>query len=87
MKHKAHEKAISISQAKDGLDFYFKDRSSAIRLIEFIRGKFPTTFQKSKKLVSHDTHSNTYKYKYVFCINLPKVCKNDLVVFPKRLCK
>ncbi len=58
-----------------------------MRLVDFVKSKFPTKIQKSRKLVSHDVKSNTFKFKHVFCVDLPKVCKNDLVIIPKRLAK
>jgi nonsense-mediated mRNA decay protein 3 len=38
-------------------------------------------------LVSHDASSNIFNYKYVFAVDLPKVCKDDLVILPPKLCK
>ena len=87
LRHRAHDKALMIRSVPEGLDFFFKERTHAMRLVEFIKSKFPARVQKSRKLVSHDTHSNTYKFKYVFCVDLPKVCKHDLVVIPKHLSK
>ena len=52
----------------DGIDFFFKEKSHAMRLVEFIGNKFPIKSKNSKKLISHDTHSNKYKYKYVWVV-------------------
>ncbi len=41
----------------------------------------------SKELVSHDTKSNTYNYKYTFYVEIPKINKDDIVVLPKKLQK
>jgi len=32
-------------------------------------------YQSSQKLVSHDTHSNTYNYKTSYAVEMPPVCK------------
>jgi nonsense-mediated mRNA decay protein 3 len=32
-------------------------------------------------------NSNTFVYKYAFAVTLPKICKNDLVIIPKKLAK
>eukprot|EP01017_Pseudomicrothorax_dubius_P033400 TRINITY_DN4472_c0_g2_i1.p1 TRINITY_DN4472_c0_g2~~TRINITY_DN4472_c0_g2_i1.p1 ORF type:complete len:590 (+),score=125.96 TRINITY_DN4472_c0_g2_i1:34-1803(+) len=80
LKHNAHEKAINIKEEPDGLDFFFKTRSHANRLIDFLQGFIPVKMKMSKQLVSHDTHTNVYAYKYVYFLELPKICKDDLVV-------
>lgn len=45
----------------------------------------PIRFRNDKQLVSHDTHSNTYNYKYTFSIEIAPVCKDDLIVLPTKL--
>ena len=35
----------------------------------------PCRFRSDKQLVSHDTHSNTYNYKYTFSVEIAPVCK------------
>lgn len=32
-------------------------------------------FRNDKQLVSHDTHSNTYNYKYTFSVEIVPMCK------------
>ena len=43
--------------------------------------------KNSKQLISHDESSNVFSYKYTFSVNLPKICRNDLVIIPKKLAK
>lgn len=45
-----------------------------------------TQVKQSKQLVSQDYHSNTHNYKYVFAVEIPKICKDDLVLIPNKLC-
>lgn len=45
-----------------------------------------TKVKQSKQLVSQDYNSNTYNYKYVFSVEIPKICKDDLVAIPNKLC-
>jgi len=45
-----------------------------------------TKVKQSKQLVSQDYNSNTYNYKYVYSLEIPKICKDDLVLIPKKLC-
>lgn len=35
----------------------------------------PIRFRTDKQLVSHDTHNNTYNYKYTFSVEIIPVCK------------
>ena len=44
-----------------------------------------TKVKQSKQLVSQDYNSNTYNYKYVYSVEIPKICKYDLVIIPKKL--
>lgn len=46
---------------------------------------FPTKVKTSKQLISTDIHSNLYNYKYTFYIELPKICRDDLVIIPNKL--
>lgn len=39
----------------------------------------------SKKLVSADNHSNIFNFHYTYLVSLVPVCKDDLVLLPKRL--
>jgi nonsense-mediated mRNA decay protein 3 len=87
LRYNAHSKAIKISKRRDGLDFYFETKSHAQKLVDFLRSAVPTKIKDSKELVSQDDHSNIYKYKYTWLIEIPGVCREDLVLLPKKLCK
>jgi len=54
---------LSIS---DGLDFYYSTESQARKLVDFMTAVLPCRYQHSKKLLSHDIHSNTYNYKFTY---------------------
>lgn len=36
LKHQAHDKCLNIKEAEEGLDFFFKNRSHALRMIDFL---------------------------------------------------
>lgn len=36
-------------------------------------------------MVSHDSKSNNYNYKFTFLFEIPKICKDDLVIIPQKL--
>ena len=87
LKNQAHKKAIDIKSVKNGMDFFFKSKPDALKLIDFLNSILPHTNKESKELVSHDTKNNNYNYKHTYYFELPKICKNDLVVIPKKLAK
>jgi NMD protein affecting ribosome stability and mRNA decay len=87
LKHKAHSKALNVKEMPEGIDFFFKNKSQANALSDFIHTQFPAKVKQSKQLVSHDQHSNLYNYKYTFMIELSPVCKDDLIILPPELSK
>ena len=87
LKHNAHEKCINIVQMHDGIDFQYKNRSHANRLVDFAMRNFVCKSNASKQLVSHDAKNNSYNYKHTFILELAPVCRDDLVILPKKLSK
>ena len=41
----------------------------------------------SKELISHDIHTGVADYKYTTIIEMPKICKDDLIILPIGLAK
>ena len=87
LKHGAYDKVLKVLVEDDGINFYYKNTTHAQRLIDFLGSVFPTTVKHSKQLISHDQSSNVFVYKYAFAVTLPKICKNDLIILPKKLAK
>lgn len=87
LKHGIHKKASKISAEKWGIDFFFTKRGAAVKLMEFVQAVLPTQTKESKELVSHNVHSAEFNYKFTTFIEIPKICKDDLVILPKKLCK
>ena len=84
---KAHDKAIKIQEVPDGLDFYFSHRNHSTALMGFLNDVIPSKYKESKELVSHDVQTSIYNYKYSFVLEIPKICKDDLILMPKALTK
>ena len=82
LKHRAHYQAVGIEQVDKGIDFMFSCRSHAARLADFLKTVVPIQTRQSKTLVSHDTHSNIYNYKYSFSVEIVPICREDLLVLP-----
>ncbi|KAK1862084.1 hypothetical protein I4F81_004660 [Pyropia yezoensis] len=85
LKHGAHQDALGIKETGDGIDFYFANRSHAVKLLAFLGDVVPLRHKSSEHLVTHDTHNNTYNYKYSFSAEIAPVCRDDLVVLPPKL--
>lgn len=87
LKHGAYDKVLKVTTEDDGINFYYKNTTHAQRLIDFLHSLLPITVKQSKQLISHDQSSNIFVYKYAFAVTIPKICKNDLVIIPKKLAK
>ncbi|KAK8845471.1 hypothetical protein IAR55_006184 [Kwoniella newhampshirensis] len=87
LKHNAHKDTISITEKRDGLDFFYTERNMAIKMVEFLTGVVPIRIKASEQLISSDTHSNTSNYKFTYSVEIVPVCKDDLVCLPKAQAK
>ncbi|GME90309.1 unnamed protein product [Ambrosiozyma monospora] len=87
LKHNAHADTISIKESKDGLDFYYAQRNHAVKMLDFLSSVVPIKYKRSEELISQDIHSGTSQYKFTFSTEIVPICKDDLVVLPKKLAK
>ncbi|KAL9660457.1 hypothetical protein QQ045_025272 [Rhodiola kirilowii] len=85
LKHDAAVKAIKIKQMVQGIDFFFANRSHAVKFIEFLGKVTPIKSRNDKQLVSHDRKSNNYNYKYTFSVEISPVCREDLICLPPKV--
>ncbi|KAI9228519.1 MAG: NMD3 family-domain-containing protein [Piptocephalis tieghemiana] len=85
LKHGAHKDTINIKEAKDGLDFYYSQRSHAIRMCEFLSAVVPLKTKSSEQLISSDIHNNTSNYRFTYSVELVPICKDDLICLPHKL--
>ncbi|TDL24889.1 NMD3-domain-containing protein [Rickenella mellea] len=82
LKHGAQKDTISVKEVKDGLDFFYAQRSHAIKMVEFLAGVVPVRSKSSEQLLSTDTHTNTANYKFTYSVEIIPICKDDLVCLP-----
>lgn len=54
-------------------------------MVDFMQSVLPIKCQHSKKLISHDIHSNIYNYKFTFSIEIVPLSKDSVVCLPKKL--
>lgn len=84
IKHNADAQCINIKDIHEGVDFFFPVRGNALKFIDFLQQVVPIKFRHDKQLVSHDTKSNTYNYKYTFSVEIAPICKDDLIMLPPK---
>ena len=92
LKHNMTSNCLGIKELKDGLDFYFFNKSNANTFLSFIQSMVPidssnNSKHNSRRLVSADLKSNTHKFKYTFYAEIANICKSDLVMIPPKLIK
>ena len=87
LKHNAHVDTISIKEAKDGLDFFYAQKNHAAKMLDFLTAAGPLKYKKSEELVSQDIHTGSSTYKFSFSVEIVPICRDDLVVLPKKLAK
>lgn len=85
LKHNAHVDTISIQETKDGLDFFYSQRNHAMKMVDFLSAVAPIKSKRSEELISIDTQSGLSSYKFTFSIDIAPICRDDLVVLPKKL--
>nr|XP_022919681.1 60S ribosomal export protein NMD3 [Onthophagus taurus] len=85
LKHKAQENTLGIKPIHEGIDFYYATEGHARKMVEFINSVLPCKYQHSKKLISHDIHSNVYNYKFSYSVEIVPISKDSVVCLPKKL--
>ena len=83
LRHGAQENSINIKEMHEGIDFYYKNRMHAQRMVDFVCSKVPAKYKCSKELIGHDIKSSVYNYKYTFSVEIVPICKDDLILLPK----
>lgn len=82
-----HHETTDIKGVADGIDFFFRGRTPALKLIRFIEKMHPARTKSSEELVKMDKKSHNSRYKFAYSIEIPGVNKDDLVYLPKELAK
>ncbi|CAA0824810.1 nonsense-mediated mRNA decay NMD3 family protein [Striga hermonthica] len=85
LKHDAARNAIKIKQMDHGIDFFFNKRSHGLKFVEFVGKVAPVRSRSDKQLVSHDSKSNNYNYKFTFSVEISPICREDLICLPPKV--
>ena len=59
----------------------------AQKMVDFLQGCLPIKAKSSKQLISANEKDNTYNYTYSYILDIPKICKDDLVLIHPKLAK
>ncbi|KAK9846267.1 hypothetical protein WJX81_000414 [Elliptochloris bilobata] len=84
LKHDIDQLCISIKEMHEGVDFFFSNRSHALKFVDFVQSVVPANCRDDKQLVSHNEHTATYNYKYTFSVEIVPICRDDLVCVPQK---
>ncbi|XP_031837642.1 60S ribosomal export protein NMD3 [Nomia melanderi] len=85
LKYKAHEHTLGIKPIHEGLDFFYANEATARKMVDFLSSVVPCTYDHSKKLISHDIHSNIYNYKFTYSVEIVPISRDSIVCLPKKL--
>ncbi|ENN78783.1 hypothetical protein YQE_04770, partial [Dendroctonus ponderosae] len=85
IKHKVHDNATEIKPVHGGIDFFFATEAHAKKMIDFLVTVLPCKYHHSKKLISHDIHSNIYNYKFTYCLEIVPISKDSVICLPKKM--
>ena len=80
---RGHANVISMKEVPDGLDFFFGNASHAQRFVELLESLSPCHVTRSKKQIAHDDHSNVFDFKNTWLVEIPPICRDDLVLVPR----
>lgn len=78
-------KIYDVDQVPDGIDFFFTEKSSCLRFVDFLHSRIPGKHSETEKLISADVKSNVANKKHTVLFEIAGICKDDLVVVPKKL--
>lgn len=87
LKNHAHKDTVSIQEDKEGLDFFYSERKNAIKMVEFLSGIVPVKMKSSAEFISEDVHTSQKRFKFTFFVEIVPICKDDLVVLPKKVAR
>ena len=82
LKHGVAAQADNVKQVHKNVDFFFANKSHASKFLIFLGNVVPILNHGDKQLVSKDSKSITYNYKYTFSIQVFPIFKEDLICLP-----
>ena len=70
-----------------GFDFYFAKKNEAQAFVEYLKATVICGLKSSKQLHGTDVNNSIAYYQHTFNVEVPPVCKGDLVLLPRQLAR
>ena len=70
---------LNLLSCVQGVDFFFSNRAHATKFVDFLSNVVPVRYRNDKQLVSHNTHTSTYNYKYTYSVEIAPICRVYLI--------
>ena len=83
--HGVANSASAIERKSDGLDFQFNDKSSAEKLVSFLKGIIPLEVKQSNQVKGQDLVNMQYDTRFTYSLKCPPISREDLVILPKKV--
>lgn len=80
-----HNLMIGVENSKQGMDFFFKQKNQAEKVVNFISTHLPTKSKFSKKHISTDARTNKPRYELTYAVDIVPLGRGDLVMMPVNL--
>ena len=80
-----HNLMIGVEPCKQGMDFFFKHKNQAEKIVNFISTHLPTKVKFSKKHISTDTRAGKSRFELVFAVEVVPLARHDLVLLPSNM--
>ncbi|ORY92706.1 RNA binding protein [Leucosporidium creatinivorum] len=87
LKHNADKDTISVTEVKDGLNFFYATKQHALKMVDFLGAIAPTRSKASEQLISQDIHSSTTNAKLTYSVEIIPICKDDIVCLPIKIAR
>ena len=76
---------IGVENSKQGMDFFFKQKNQAEKVVNFISTHLPTKSKFSKRHISTDARTSKHRYELTYAVDIVPLGRGDLVIMPVNL--
>lgn len=80
-----HNLMIGVENSKQGMDFYFKQKNQAEKVVNFISTHLPTKSKFSKKHISTDPRTGKTRFELTYAVDIVPLGRGDLLLMPTNL--
>ena len=80
-----HNLMIGVENSKQGMDFYFKQKNQAEKVVNFISTHLPMKSKFSKKHISTDPRSGKTRFELTYAVDIAPLGRGDLLLMPTNL--